>query len=214
MTFPIPVYTRGERLADGIIHALGVPASLAALIVLVTIAVESGHSTVSFSLIVYGAGLVATFGCSAAYNMVAWPPWKTALQRLDHCAIFLMIAGTYTPFAVLELGGAWGYSLLAAVWGIAAAGICLRLFAPQRLRRISIGLYLAQGWVVVVAADPLLQAMSGRVLALLAAGGVLYTVGVVFHVWERLPYQNAIWHVFVLAAAGCHYAAILDVAAA
>lgn len=205
-----PVYTRRERLADGLIHALGVPASVAAAAALVMIALRGGLVPGAVSAIIYGAGLIATFTCSAAYNMISRPGWKDILHRLDHCAIFLMIAGTYTPLAVLKLGGAWGYGLLAFVWAIAALGIALRLFAPLLLRRVSIGLYLLQGWAVVVAFDPLAHALSPQALLLLLAGGLLYTAGVLFHVWERLPYQNAIWHAFVLVAAGCHYAAIVE----
>lgn len=208
MTFPL--YTRSERIADGLMHALGVPASIAAAAALVSLALRDGLAAQSLSVMVYGTGLVATFACSAAYNLVNRPDLKLSLRSLDHCAIFLMIAGTYTPFAALKLGGAWGYGVLTAVWAIAVVGIGFRLAAPLLANRISLGLYLVQGWTIVIALGPLAHAVSPRVLDLLLAGGLLYTVGVVFHLWQRLPYQNAIWHAFVLAAAGCHYAAILQ----
>jgi hemolysin III len=144
---------------------------------------------------------------------VAQPRLKEWLRRFDHAAIFLMIAGTYTPFVLIEMNTPWGLSLLAVVWAIAAVGIVLQLFAPRYLGGLSVALYLIQGWAVLAALEPLMTALPGRVLTLLMAGGVLYTVGVVFHLWERLPYQNAIWHGFVLTAATCHFAAVIFVVA-
>jgi hemolysin III len=124
-----------------------------------------------------------------------------------------MIAATYTPFILIEMNTPFGLSLLGVVWAIAVVGIVLQLFAPRYLGRLSVALYLIQGWAVLAALEPLMSALPGRVLTLLMAGGVLYTVGVVFHLWERLPYQNAIWHGFVLSAATCHFAAVIFVVA-
>jgi hemolysin III len=167
------------------------------------------------SLTVYGLALVATFSFSAGYNLVARPPrLKEWLRRFDHAAIFLMIAGTYTPFVLIQMNTPYGLILLAVVWTIAAIGIALQLFAPRYLQGLSVALYLVQGWAVLAAIDPLMSAMPGRALTLLMAGGVLYTVGVVFHLWERLPYSNAIWHGFVLAAASCHFTAVIFLVAA
>jgi hemolysin III len=136
------------------------------------------------------------------------------LRRFDHAAIFLMIAGTYTPFILIKMHTPWGLGLLAVVWTMAGIGIAIKLFAPRYLEGLSTALYLVQGWAVIAAWEPLMSAMPGRVLTLLVAGGVLYTIGVVFHLWERLPYQNAIWHGFVLSAASCHFAAVLFVVGA
>ncbi len=155
--------------------------------------------------------LVATFTCSAGYHLVVRPRIKEVFRRLDHAAIFLMIAGTYTPFVLIKMDNAWGLGLLAVVWGMAAIGIAIKLFAPRFLDGLSTALYLVQGWAVVAAWEPLQTALSSSVLTLLMVGGVLYTVGVVFHLWNRLPYQNAIWHGFVLSAASCHYAAVIGV---
>jgi len=209
-----PEYTLRERIADGCIHAAGVAASLVALFVLLFIGVRSDALLWVVSLTIYGLGLVATFGFSAGYNLVIRPPTlKEWLRRFDHAAIFLMIAGTYTPFVLIKMNTPWGLGLLAVVWTMAAIGIALQLLAPRFLQGLSTALYLVQGWAVLAAWEPLMSALPGRVLTLLVVGGVLYTIGVVFHLWERLPYSNAIWHGFVLSAASCHFAAVIFVVA-
>ena len=208
-----PQYSLGERVADGTIHVVGVAASFVALIVLLVIGIRNEADTTLMvaGLAVYGIALVATFGFSAGYHLVVRPKLKEILRRLDHAAIFLMIAGTYTPFVLIKMDNAWGMGLLAVVWGMAAIGIAIKLFAPRFLDGLSTALYLVQGWAVLAAWEPLHAALPAGVLTLLMAGGVLYTVGVVFHLWNRLPYQNAIWHGFVLSAASCHYAAVIGV---
>jgi hemolysin III len=209
----IPEYAIRERIADGCIHAVGVTASLVALTALLIIGVQSKTLLWVVSLTIYGLALVATFSCSAGYHLVVRPKLKEILRRFDHAAIFLMIAGTYTPFILIKMNTSWGLGLLAVVWAMAAIGIAIKLFAPRFLEGLSTALYLVQGWAVLAAWEPLMSAMPGRVLTLLVAGGVLYTIGVVFHLWERLPYQNAIWHGFVLSAASCHFAAVIFVVA-
>jgi hemolysin III len=207
--FSFPQYSAPERIADLCIHAVGVTASVIALAALIFIGVESKTALWIVGLIIYGLALVATFSFSAFYHVAMRPKLKEWLRRLDHAAIFLMIAGTYTPFILIKMHNAWGLGLLAVVWGMAAIGIAIKLFAPRYLDGISTALYLMQGWAILAAWEPLMSAVSGAVLTLLAIGGVLYTVGVVFHLWERLPFQNAIWHGFVLSAASCHYAAVM-----
>jgi hemolysin III len=209
--FAFPQYTLGERVADGTIHVISVAASLAALIVLLVIGIHTEIVSWVLALTIYGLALVATFGFSAGYHLVARPKVKEILRRFDHAAIFLMIAGTYTPFVLIKMNNAWGLGLLAVVWTMAAIGIAIKLFLPRFLDGLSTALYLVQGWAVLAAWEPLRSALPGGVLTLLMVGGVLYTVGVVFHLWNRLPYQNAIWHGFVLSAASCHYAAVLGV---
>jgi hemolysin III len=207
--FVVPQYTPPERIADLCIHAIGVTASVIALAALIFIGVESKTALWILALVIYGLALVATFSFSAGYHVAMRPKLKEWLRRLDHAAIFLMIAGTYTPFILIKMNNAWGLGLLAVVWGMAAIGIAIKLFAPRYLEGISTALYLMQGWAILAAWEPLMTAVSGHVLTLLMVGGVLYTVGVVFHLWERLPFQNAIWHGFVLSAASCHYAAVM-----
>ena len=152
-------------------------------------------------------------GCSALYNLASDRPRKALWRRLDHAAIFVMIAGTYTPFAVVAIGGAWGTGLLVFVWTVAAAGVVLKLLDPGRFETLSIAAYLSLGWTIIVAIDHLIAAVSLRAFVLLAAAGFLYSAGVLFYRWHRLPYQRAIWHGFVLTAAACQYFAILDVLA-
>ncbi|HMK42488.1 MAG TPA: hemolysin III family protein [Methyloceanibacter sp.] len=207
-----PNYSVRERVADGCIHAVGIAASLVALAVLLVIGVKSQMTLWVASLAIYGLALVAMFSCSAGYNLIMHPPkLKEVFRRLDHAAIFLMIAGTYTPFVLIKMNNAWGLGLLAVVWTIAAIGILIKLVVPRFLEGVTVGLYLVQGWAIVAAWHPLVTAVPAWVAIMLGIGGLLYTIGVVFHLWERLPYQNAIWHGFVLTAASCHYAAVLGV---
>jgi hemolysin III len=210
-SFEFPTYTPRERVADGCVHVLGVSASLVGLTALLIIGIKSQMLPWVVSLTIYGLALVATFGCSAGYHLAMRPKLKEWLRRFDHAAIFFMIAGTYTPFIFIGLPTPWGFGLLAVVWTMAAIGIAIKLFAPRFLEGLSTALYLVQGWAVIAAWQPLMSALPGVALTLLTLGGVLYTVGVVFHLWERLPYQNAIWHGFVLSAASCHFAAVIFV---
>jgi hemolysin III len=177
---------------------------------MLTLAAKALPMASTASLGVYAFGMVAVFACSAAYHLSAHGKLKANLRRFDHAAIYVKIAGTYTPLALLKMGDAVGLALLGAVWAITAFGATAKLLWPERLVRTSYVLYLAQGWAVVAAFNSLLPAVSSRVLVLLVVGGCLYTVGVVFHLWERLRYHNAIWHGFVLAASACHFVAIVD----
>jgi hemolysin III len=149
-------------------------------------------------------------GCSAAYQILRSSRRRELLRCFDHTAIFLMIAGTYTPFTLLRTRPFWDVVLTATVWTIAGAGIALRLLRPHVFDRVSIAFYLALGWAGLAAIAPLVPMVHLSTLVLLGAGGLLYTAGVVFHTWERLPFQNAIWHTFVLMAAAVHYAAVLE----
>jgi len=184
--------------------------AVVAAAVLLYRAVGAGEATAVAAAAIYGLGLICTFGFSAAYNLTGESRWKDVLRRCDHAAIYVMIAGTYTPFTLVNIGGLAGHGLLALVWSVAALGLALKVFWPHRLSRLSVGLYLALGWAGLVAAGPLFAALPGVALGFLIAGGVLYTVGVAFFAWQRLSFQNAIWHGFVLAAACCHYVAVFD----
>jgi hemolysin III len=205
-----PDYTRAERRADAVLHAIGVAGSAAGSLTLLVLAAMQEQVRAALALGVYALGLATTFACSAAYNLVSRPQLKSVLRRLDHSAIFLMIAGTYTPFALMALPPRLGATLLAVVWGIAALGVTLKLVAPHRFDRLFVLLYLAQGWAVLFAIGPLRQALSSPSLWLLVGGGVVYTLGVAFHLLERMRFHNVIWHAFVLAAACLHYAAVVD----
>jgi hemolysin III len=206
-----PQYSLRERIADGCIHVIGVTASVVALTVLIVMGVQAQATLWIVAVTIYGLALVTMFTCSAGYNLIVRPKVKAVFRRLDHAAIFIMIAGTYTPFALMKMHAKWGFILLAVVWTMAAIGVANKLFLPRYLEGVTTGLYLVQGWAVVVAWHPLVSAVPEHVAFLLMLGGVLYTVGVVFHLWERLPFQNAIWHGFVLVAASVHFAAVVDI---
>jgi len=204
-------YTRPERLADGIIHLLGIAASVAAAATLATLTVIYALPARSaVSLGIYTAALAAVFGCSAAYHLTRDGKAKALLRRFDHAAIYVKIAATYTPFALVKIGGTTGLSLLGVVWSITALGVAAKLLLPGRLVVLSYVLYLSQGWAIVAVWEPFSAAVSPRAMLLLAVGGVLYTGGVVFHLWRRLQFHNAIWHAMVLAASACHFAAIVE----
>lgn len=205
-----PRYTRNERLTDGVIHVLGVTGSTAAVAVLLAAVIPTRDPLSILIAITYGACLIAMLWLSAAYNLVSHPVWKDRVRRYDHAAIFLLIAGTYTPFALIAIGGGMGYGLLALVWILALAGMLLKLLRPGRAERTSVIMYLVLGWIGLPAVGLLFLSVSMSVLVLLGTGGFLYTVGVAFHLWESLPYQNAVWHGFVLAGASCHFVAVLE----
>ena len=213
MGLSIPQYTGRERLADGIVHVLGVTASIIGASVLLAIAFASLPAATIVSSIIYSVGLVTVFVLSAAYNLATSHRLKSVLRRFDHAAIYIKIAATYTPFALLKLVGWPGAGLLAFVWIIAALGATIKLWIPGRLFVMSYVLYLGQGWAGVVLLSPLTSALSNWTLLLLGIGGVLYTVGVIFHLWISLRYHNAIWHAFVLAGSSCHYLAVWNAVA-
>lgn len=203
-----PEYSRPERIADAVVHALGLALAVLATIALLATVLPRGDAQRAAGLGIYAAGLLAMLGCSALYNLTPAGARKGLYRRLDHAAIFAMIAGSYTPFALTSIGGAWGTGLLAFVWSVAAGGMLLALLGGRRPEGLLTGAYLLLGWTILVAIRPLAAATSTTGLVLLVAGGVLYSVGTLFHHWRGLPYQNAIWHAFVVAAAACHYAAI------
>lgn len=204
-------HSRSERIADGCIHAVGLTASFIGVALLMS---GGAHRTLvaNVSLGVYAAGLIAMLGFSAAYNLISITGWKAALQRCDHAAIFLMIAATYTPFAYAKMGGTSGMSLLIIVWSVALIGAGAKLtLGTARWERLSLFLYIGLGWAGLLFIRPLIEAVSSDALLLLVLGGLAYTTGVIFHVWEKLPYQNSIWHLFVLAGTCFHFLAVVDV---
>jgi hemolysin III len=204
-----PVYAQAERHADAVVHGLGLALGLAGCVVLAAAVPPGADLYLRLGLAVYAVGLMAMLGCSALYNLAADVGRKRLLRRLDHAAIFLMIAGTYTPIGLISIGGAWGIGLLAFVWSVAVGGMAVKLLALRCPEWLSVALYLLLGWSVVVAFSPLTAAVPPATLLLLVAGGILYSVGVIFHLWLGLAYHNAIWHGFVLAGALCHWFAIV-----
>lgn len=200
------IYSRHENRVDSIIHVLGMLFAVNASAWLLW------HVTglpVTVSVTVYCAGLLAMIFASAAYNLVpetARP--KQILRRIDHAAIFIMIAGTYTPFAVNRLGAPYGTAILIAIWLAASIGVALKVLFPRRFELVSLALYLAMGWVIVAVIAPLAASVAAVDFWLLMAGGLVYSAGVGFYVIERIPFHKAIWHAFVLVAAVLHFSAI------
>jgi hemolysin III len=201
-------YDRAEIIADGIVHAAGIILGLVGAVAIVIVAVRTRPVEIAPTLI-YMIGLMTMLGLSAAYNM--WPisPTKWLLRRFDHSAIYLLIAGTYTPFLALMKSGLAFAGLAIGIWLSALLGMFLKLALPGRFDRLSIALYLLLGWSGVIAYGHLASVLPSSSLWLLVIGGILYSLGTLFHVWEQLRFQNAIWHGFVLLAAGCHYSAVL-----
>lgn len=207
-------YSIGEMRADIAAHIVGVLCGLVGTLVLMLQA-SNGPLLLVLGAILYAIGLLAMLGFSAAYNL--WPPSpvKELLRRFDHAAIFVMIAGTFTPFLLARVGGTAGFGLLAFAWTVAIGGVAMKLVFPRRWERVTVALYIGLGLSIVVVADQLSQVISPTSGYLLIAGSATYILGVVFHLWERLPYQNAIWHWMVLIAAFLHYSAVFtEVAAA
>ena len=203
-------YDRAELWADGVVHVAGLIAALIGVALLMGVAAPGAETALAVALGIYAAGLVAVKAISALYNM--WPvsQVKWVLRRFDHAAIYLLIAGTYTPFLVLLDDRGVATILLAVIWLIAVIGVALKIGLPGRLDRLSIVLYLGMGWSGLAAGGVVYQSLSATTLALIAAGGIVYTVGVIFHMWKGLRFHNAIWHVFVLAGSALFYAAIWD----
>ena len=202
-------YTPGEELANSLTHGVGVLLAIGGLALLVTLAALRGDVWHVVACSIYGAAMVVLYSASTLYHAVSKPRAKSALQVFDHAAIFLLIAGTYTPFTLVSLRGPWGWALFGTVWGLALVGIVIEIAFPGRWPVFSLVLYVAMGWVGVVAVKPLLSALPTGGLVLLLLGGLAYTGGVVFYVWKRLPYGHAIWHVFVLAGTVLHFFAVL-----
>src|SRR5215475_2333350 len=203
----LPV-TRGERIADNIIHVTGLGVGLTAVVAMMVAAFGSLSAASTASLEIYGAGMLTMLGCSAAYHMIPVAAWKGLLQRLDHAAIFLKIAGTYTPLGALKIGGTTGIALLGTVWSVALLACGAKILLASTWDRLALLLYLGLGWCGIVMFQDLATSVTRLTLVLLATGGVLYTVGVIFHLWRSLPYQKAVWHAFVLAGTGCHFGAV------
>lgn len=202
-------YTFGEEFANSLTHAFGIVLSIVGLIVLVVSASTFGGAREIASCAVYGAALVTVYTTSTLYHGAAARKTKRFLRTLDHLAIFLLIAGTYTPFVLIALRGAWGWSLFAIVWTLAAFGVFLELTALRRYRKAMIALYVAMGWVGLIAIKPLIAALPAAGLWLVFGGGVSYTLGVLFYMWRGLRYHHAVWHLFVLGGSVLQYLAVL-----
>lgn len=204
-----PGYTLGEEIAHAVTHGVGLLLSIAGLAVLVVRASVRGDAWHVIGCAVFGVTLVLLYAASTLYHSIRHERAKRVLRKLDWSAIFLLIAGSYTPFTLVSLRGGWGWTLLALVWGLAILGIVLQVAIPTRVRRISVAIYLAMGWLVVIAIEPLFRSLHPEGLMLLILGGLAYTLGLAFYGWRRLPYNHAVWHIFVLAGSACHFSCVL-----
>jgi hemolysin III len=202
-------YSFGEEIANSVTHGIGWLLSIGGLATLVTFAVISGGALRVVSCAVFGSTLVLLYTASTLYHALPCASAKNILRVLDHSAIFVLIAGTYTPLSLVAVGGAWGWSLFGAVWLLATIGVLLNTIARGRWRWLSIVLYVTMGWLVVIAMEPLVMAVDTRVLTLIVGGGLAYTLGLTFYGWRRLPYGHSVWHLFVLTGSVLHYLAIL-----
>ena len=200
----------GSELAvDRLIHVFGTFAGVVGSAVLAGIAAGIAERPIFLASLVYSLCLLTMLGCSAAYSLASNAPRNGFLRRLDHSAIFLMIAGTYTPFTTCRLHGGWAIGMTAAVWTGAITGAAMEMTCARGIKRVSIVAHLALGWLILVGVRPMLASVDAMTAVLIGVGGVLYSLGIGFHLWRALPFHNAIWHSFVLVAASCHYAAIL-----
>lgn len=208
---PTPAYTLGEEIAHSVTHGVGILLSIGGLAVLVAFAALHGDAWHIVGCSVFGTTLVLAYTASTIYHAIpgTLQRAKRVLRVLDHAAIYLLIAGTYTPFTLVNLRGPWGWTLFGLVWGMAIAGIVFKATLIGRLRVLSVAFYVLMGWLVLIAARPLGQSVALGGLVLLIAGGVVYTAGVAFYAWGRLPYHHAIWHGFVLIGSTLHFFAVL-----
>ncbi len=202
-------YTEAEELANRLTHGFGALLSLVGLVVLMLAASSTGDPWKIVSCAIYGTVLTGFYVISTIYHSVRPPHLRYLFRILDHAGIYLVIAGTYTPFTLVSLRGAWGWSLFGTVWGLAVAGVIFKIFMTHRLRVFAPIFYIAMGWIAVIAFKPLLTALTPVGMGWLIAGGVAYTGGIVFYAWDRIPYNHAIWHVFVLVGSACHFFSVL-----
>lgn len=204
------IYTLGEEIANSVTHGIGALLSVAGLALMLVLAASQDDVTRIVSSIIYGSSLVLLFLLSTLYHSFRHHSIKAIFQVLDHCAIYLLIAGTYTPFLLISLKGIWGYSLMAVIWGLAIFGVIFKICYGDRHPKISLLTYLLMGWLILIAGTEMIARVPVEGLVLLAAGGLVYTLGTIFFIWDRLPYNHAIWHLFVLGGSICHFFAIYE----
>ena len=197
-----------DEIASALTHGLGAVAALAGGAVLITLAALHGDAWQLGASIVFGVTLLLLYTASTLYHAIQHPVAKGRLKVFDHCAIYLLIAGTYTPFTLIGLRGPWGWGLFIAIWSLALCGVVFKLFYTGRFKRLSTFIYIAMGWLIIVAIKPMLTSLDTWTLSWLLAGGLFYTLGTYFYHRESIPYSHAIWHLFVIAGSVCHFVAV------
>lgn len=209
LNIPVSNYSYREELANSITHGIGIVFAIGALVIMDVFAALFGDAWHIVSCTIFGATLIILYTASTLYHSIPIPKTKMLLRLIDHSAIFLLIAGTYTPFTLVNLRGPWGWSIFGAVWGIALLGVIFQVFLLRRWPLFSVGLYVGMGLIILVAIKPLGATLSPSGLKLLVAGGLAYIVGLIFYGWKRLPYSHAVWHLFVLAGSALHFFSVL-----
>jgi hemolysin III len=199
-----------EEIANVTTHGIGLLLSIAGFVVLLVLAAMRGTAWHIVACSIYGATLICLYSASTLYHAVISPRVKRVLRIFDHSAIYLLIAGTYTPFLLVSLRGPWGWSLFGVIWGLAVAGVLFKFWFVERFGILSTAVYIAMGWLVVIAARPVITHVPFTALIWLLAGGLAYTGGVIFFAAKRIPYNHAIWHIFVLTGSICHYFAVFS----
>lgn len=205
----LPQYSISEEIANSVTHGIGLILAIAGMGVLVSFASRLGNTWHLVSCSIFAATLILQYAFSTLYHSIQIPRAKSIMRILDHSAIFLLIAGTYTPFMLVNLRGPWGWTLFSIVWSLAILGVLFQVSLLRRWQGVSLALYIGMGWVVVVAIKPMLEAVALGGLILLLAGGLAYTFGVIFYIWKSMPYHHAIWHGFVLLGSILHFFAVL-----
>ena len=209
METSITSYSLGEEITNSITHGIGIVLAIAALGVLTTFAAIYGNAWHIVSVSIYGTTLILLYTASTLYHSIRNLRVKSILQVLDHSAIYLLIAGTYTPFTLVSLRGPWGWSLFGIIWGFAVLGVVSQFSILRRWPAVSLGLYIAMGWTIVVAIEPMIESVAIGGLVLLILGGLAYTTGILFYCWKQLKFHHAVWHLFVLTGSILHFFAVL-----
>jgi len=204
------LYDLREEIANAVTHGIGAVLGITALVLLVIMALTQQDSMRLVAAITYGSSLILLYMASTLYHSIPGRRAKQFFQKLDHAAIYVLIAGTYTPVLLISMKGTWGYTLMAIVWSIAVFGVCFKFFFHDRFEKLSLFSYIAMGWIVVFAASELIIKVPTGGLLFLLAGGLAYTLGTIFYANDRIPYNHAIWHLFVLAGSVLHFVAIYN----
>jgi len=202
-------YTPSEEIVNSITHGIGTLLSIAGLVILVVFAALYGDAWHIVSFSIFGSTLIMLYAASTLYHGISNPLAKKFLNKLDHSAIFLLIAGTYTPFVLVNLRGAWGWSIFGIIWALAIIGITIKFVSFHRFRRLSVAVYVFMGWLGLIAIKEILRTVPSSSVILMAVGGLSYTAGVVFYLCRRLPFNHGIWHIFVLCGSVSHFFSVL-----
>jgi len=208
-SYSLKTQTLGEEIANSITHGVGIGLSIAALVILVVLASKRGDAWRIVSFSIYGATLILLYLSSTLYHSVVNPKIKNIFRILDHSAIYLLIAGSYTPITLTFMRGAWGWTLFGIVWGIALGGITVTILLLDKLKALLVLSYVAMGLLIVIAFKPMMQMVPKGMIIWLFTGGACYILGIVFYLWKRLPYHHPIWHIFVLGGSISHFLGIL-----